>query len=83
MWGKGGQEDQEDPRVPPEKVLGLEPNRHLNQIHGLGARQEVQGLGLHRWPEYCQSQHFLPIEGKLEPGHTSNAIGTAKLHGRG
>ena len=53
MWGKGGQEDQEDPRVPPEKVLGLEPNRHLNHNQGLVARQEVQGLGLHRWPEDC------------------------------
>ena len=45
--------DQEDPMVPPEKVLGLEPNMHLSQIHGLVARQEAQGLGLHRWPEDC------------------------------
>ena len=40
--------DQDDPMVPPEKVLGLEPNRQFDHSPELCAKQEVQGLGLHR-----------------------------------
>jgi hypothetical protein len=47
-WGKELEGDQEDPMVPPEKMLGLEPSRQFDHSPGLGARQKVQGLGFHR-----------------------------------
>ena len=39
--------------------------------------QEVRELE-YRFPEDCQSQYFLPIEGKLELGHRSNEIETGR-----